>query len=258
MPPSVPVGPAIEVRDLVRTFGSRRAVDGLDLQVQPGTVMALVGSNGAGKTTFMKILATLVEPTAGLARIMGRDVRTDPAGARRRLGFVPSEERSFYWRLTIRQNLEFFASLQGVGPRECHDLVEADLAALGLLDRVDTRFGELSTGMKQSVGIIRALLHDPEVLLLDEPTRSLSPDAGQRAMALLRHLALDRGKAVLVATHNLQEAQAVAHEVAVLHRGRIRACGPLETLHRERGLPGAPSLEGLFRHLTGDGPEGAP
>ena len=244
----------LECRALVRRFGSRTSLDGVDLRAWPGTVTALLGSNGAGKTTLMKILATLLLPTAGLATICGRDVVADPRGTRARMGFVPSEERSFHWRLTVRQNLDFFASLYGLPRKVAADRVDGHLEALHLLDRAETRFGELSTGMKQCLGIIRGLMHDPEVILLDEPTRSLSPDLARTVAELLRTLAEREGRTILFATHNLLEAQSVSHAVAILHQGRLRACGAPRTLFEDLALEGTPTLEAVFHALTGDQP----
>jgi ABC-2 type transport system ATP-binding protein len=241
---------SLECRAVTRRFGSRTSLDGVDLRARPGTVTALLGSNGAGKTTLMKILATLLLPTSGQATICGRDVVADPRGTRARMGFVPSEERSFHWRLTVRQNLDFFAALYGLPRKVAADRVDGHLAALHLLDRADTRFGELSTGMKQCLGIIRGLLHDPEVILLDEPTRSLSPDLARIVTQLLRDLAEREGRTILFATHNLQEAQSASHAVAILHRGRIQACGAPETLFQDLALEGPPTLEAIFHALT--------
>ena len=242
----------LECRELTRTFGGRRPLEGVSFQAWPGKVTALLGSNGAGKTTLMKILATLLLPTSGTALVCGRDVVADPQGTRARMGFVPSEERSFHWRLTVRQNLDFFASLYGLSPKEAAARCDGHLDALQLLDRAGTRFGELSTGMKQCLGIIRGLLHEPQVLLLDEPTRSLSPDLARRVTLLLRAEAEHKGRTILFATHNLLEAEAVADAVAVLHRGRIRAFGTPAALGAELGLGGAPTLEAIFHQVTGE------
>jgi len=242
---------SLECRALARSFGTRRPLDGVDLAARPGTVTALLGSNGAGKTTLMKILATLLIPSAGSASVAGCDVLRDPAGVRRALGYVSSEERSFHWRLTARQNLEFFGALQGLSRREADRRADPLLSELDLLDRAGTRFGELSTGMKQALGIVRGLLHAPQVVLLDEPTRSLSPDLGRKVAELLRRLAEQDGRTILFATHNLFEAEQVAHVVAVLHQGRIRACGAPAELARDLGLPGPPRLDAIFHALTG-------
>ena len=244
-------GPAaIACRGLGRAYGERRALDGLDLEVPRGSVTALVGSNGAGKTTLIKILATLVLPTAGQALVAGLDVADQPAAVRRRLGYVPSEDRSFYWRLTVRQNLAYFAAMHGLSGDRLLRRMEGLLATLHLTDRAGTRFGELSTGMRQCLGLVRGLVHDPEVLVLDEPTRSLSPDLARAVWDLLRREADHHGKTILIATHNLMEAVAVADRIAVMHLGRVRGHGTLAELRLAAGLEEDSGLEALFRAFT--------
>jgi len=228
------------------------ALAGVDLEVGRGALVALAGSNGAGKTTLMKILATLLTPTAGTAEVMGLDVGARGLECRRAIGYAPAEERSFPGRLSVMHNLEFFADLHGV-PRPLFRRRAGELLeALGLERHARTRFAELSSGMKQSLSLARALLHDPPVLLLDEPTRSLSPDLARRVGDLLRDLARSGNKAVLLATHNLGEADAVADEVAVLHRGVLRAQGRPRDLCASLGLPEPHGAEPLFLALTGE------
>jgi len=243
----------LECQDLSRDFGDRSALDGLCLRVAPGSLTALLGSNGAGKTTLMKILATLLLPTGGKASLLGKDVVGFPEHARRVIGYVPAEERSFHGRLTVIQNLEFFAALHGISRRECLDRAQPLLATFGLEGHVRARFSELSSGMKQILALLRALIPDPPILLLDEPTRSLSPDLARRARELLLGLAHQEGKSILLATHNLGEAEAVADEIAILHRGRILAQGPPAALYEAHGVPEGPRLEALFDLLTGSG-----
>jgi ABC-2 type transport system ATP-binding protein len=222
--------------------------------VPSGSVTALVGSNGAGKTSLLKILATLLLPSSGEARVAGLDVVRQAAAVRARIGFVPSEDRSFHWRLTVAQNLDFFAALHGVGRKEWRRRLAPHLEALGLSSREGTPFGHLSTGMKQCLGILRGLAHGPAVVLLDEPTRSLSPDLVQAAGELLRAEAHGQGRGVLLATHNLLEAQAVADRFLILHQGRIQASGTHQDLWAGAGMAGEPALEPLFRVLTGAAP----
>jgi ABC-2 type transport system ATP-binding protein len=157
--------------------------------------------------------------------------------------------------LTVLQNLEFFAALHGLSRRQCRAKSEGPLAELGLEKHRDTRFSELSSGMKQSLALVRSLLHDPPVLLLDEPTRSLSPDLALRAQALLRGLARQEGRSILLATHNLGEAEALADQVAILHGGRIVAQGEPSDLAEGQGLPEAGRMEALFRRFTRTAPE---
>jgi ABC-2 type transport system ATP-binding protein len=241
----------LETRGLCRRFGTTEALRSVDLRVRRGSLVALVGSNGAGKTTLIKILATLLSPTSGTARILGQDVASRAVDCRRNLGYAPADERSFHGRLTVMQNLECFGALQGVGARDVRTRSQGLLEQVGLAQKLGTRFSDLSSGMKQSLSLVRALLHDPPVLLLDEPTRSLSPDLALRVGELLHRLATDRGRTILLATHNLGEADALAGEVAILHGGRIAVQGAPADLCRANQLPGLPGTEAVFRHFTG-------
>lgn len=243
--------PGIECESLSRAFGKRQALSDLRLQVPCGTLAVMLGSNGAGKTTLMKILATLLHPDRGRASILGQDVVHRPEAVRRLLGYVPAEERSFYGRLTVLQNLEFFAALRGLSRRQCRDKALGLLAALRLEDHLQVRFAELSSGMKQSLALVRGLLHDPPVLILDEPTRSLSPDLAHRVQELLLRLAHDEGKAILLATHNLGEAESLCDQLSILQAGRILAQGPPADLCRQHGIADGPARMGaLFSHFT--------
>jgi ABC-2 type transport system ATP-binding protein len=207
------------------------ALDGLDLQVGRGRVSCLLGPNGAGKTTLLKILATLVLPDGGRAQVEGRDVVREPARAKAAVGLAVGDERSFYWRLTGRQNLEFFAALHGLrgGPRDRR--VSELLKLAGLDEAADLRFNGYSTGMRQMLAFARALLADASILLVDEPTRSLDPQAADRVRSFLRaELAGRQGKTILWATHDLGEAADCADDLAVISHGRIRLSGPAATL----------------------------
>lgn len=244
----------LEACGLTRTFGPRTALEAVDLRVARGSLVALMGSNGAGKTTLMKILATLLLPTHGSARVLGQDVVGQAMACRRLIGFVPAEERSFYGRLTVVQNLECFSALHGVTGAQFKARSAPLLERLGLERHVRTRFGDLSSGLKQSLSLVRALLHEPPVLLLDEPTRSLSPDLAQGVADLLRGLVRTEGRTILLATHNLGEAEAVADEVALLHRGRLLVQGAPPELCREHGLSDLPAAQAVFRHFTREAP----
>jgi len=235
---------------LNKSFGQRTVLREVTFEVRGGDILALVGRNGAGKTTLLKILATLITPTDGMVLIGGEDPSRNQLRVKRMIGFVSSEERSFYWRLTGRQNLQFFASLHGINGKEGRKRIDRLLDAIGLEGKGDLRFREYSTGMKQALGIARAMLHDPPVLLLDEPTRSLSPDVARKARQLFHDMAKREGKAILIASHNLSELEGLADHVAILHQGTIRALGDMPTLHQQAGLSGHGTLEALFDHFT--------
>jgi ABC-2 type transport system ATP-binding protein len=217
-------------RELLRRPFDRRtvtALDGLDLSAGPGRVLCLLGPNGAGKTTLLKVLSSLVLPDGGRAFVDGRDVAAEPAAARRAVAFAVNDERSFYGRLTGRQNLEFFGALYGLAGAARDRRVAEVLSLAGLDEAAGLRFNGYSSGMRQMLALARALLADAPILLADEPTRSLDPQAADRVRAFLRgELAGRRGKTVLWATHDLAEAAGQADDIAVIARGRVRLAGP--------------------------------
>jgi ABC-2 type transport system ATP-binding protein len=242
---------AIECIGLGKSFGKRPAIQDVNLGVRKGSISALVGANGAGKTTLLKILATLIVPSCGTARICGEDiVAGDSIEIRRRIGFASSEERSFYWRLTGRQNLKFFASLHQLTGVEADRRIEPLLALSGLEEAASLPFRQYSTGMKQALGVARALLHDPPVLLLDEPSRSLSPDLAGRVHDLIRHEAKKNGKTILIASHNLNEVEKLCDETVVMHRGTVRTVVALEDAFDRVRVSTPGGLEDLFYRVT--------
>jgi ABC-2 type transport system ATP-binding protein len=220
-------------RDLLaslrRPFGgeSLRALHEVSFSLEAGEILALLGPNGSGKTTLLKILASLVLPSGGEARIHGFDVVRRSLETRARIGFCMSEERSFYYRLTGRQNLEFFARLLGVPPAVRTARID-EAAALLRLDEIDDRFMTLSTGTRQKLAVARALIGDRPLLLLDEPTRGLDPYTASRLLARLRELAHREGRAVLFASHDLEAVERVADRLIFLHKGELLAEGARE------------------------------
>jgi len=203
----------------------------VSLEVPQRSIFGIVGPNGAGKTTLLKILACLILPTDGEARICGHDVARRSVAVRRTLGFVTSDERSFYWRLTGIENLQFFGNLYGLFGKPLVHRISYLLERLDLKEPADRPFKEYSSGMKQRLAVARALLHDPPVLLLDEPTRSLDPISAKHLRRfVLEELSGREGKTLILATHNLQEAEQLCHKVAVLSRGRVLSTGRVEDL----------------------------
>lgn len=210
-------------------FWERReitALDGVDLRVNRGEIVALLGRNGAGKTTLLKILATLVLPSAGTARIADIDVAQNSALARAHIGLLTGDERSFYWRLTGHANLELFAALNDIPRHRIPSRVSEALELAGLSGRAHTSFKSYSTGMRQRLALARCLLHNPPVLLMDEPTKGLDPPTKSRFLELLRdELANKQGKTILLTTHNIEEVDA-ADRVDIIHNGKIVASLP--------------------------------
>jgi len=200
------------------------ALRDVSFEVETGEVFGLIGRNGAGKTTLTKIVATLVQPTTGSVSVHGHDSVSDDEHVRRQIGLATAEERSFYWRLTSEQNLMFFARLHGLSDRVAKQRIKDVFAKLELDEVARRRFGELSTGNKQRLAVARALLANPPVLLLDEPTRSLDPLAAARLRELIQSLAQqDPPVTILLTSHNLTEVETLCARVAIISRGRIRA-----------------------------------
>jgi ABC-2 type transport system ATP-binding protein len=257
---------------VLHPFRKAERVEGLrevDLQVPRGSLFGLLGPNGAGKTTLLKILAGLILPSEGTAIVLDHDVATEDRQVKALLGFVTADERSFYWRLSGEDNLIFFARLFGQSEAEARRRSRELIATMELQEVAKRQFLSYSSGMKQRLGIARALLHDPPILCLDEPTRSLDPIAAKHLRRFISEvLNRERGKTIVLATHNLQEAEALCDRLAVLHHGRVLREGRLADLTTGGGqeeyrldvrglaavpadprwtLAAAPSSDGLLR-----------
>ena len=216
----------IEVAGLMKRFGGVQALRGVDMTVAPGEIVALLGPNGAGKSTLMRILATTVLPDGGTARVAGYDVEAKPAQVRASIGLTLGDERSWYWRLTGRQNLESFAALYHFKRTEARSRVDALLAQFNLAEAGDRRFDGYSTGMRMRLSLARALLPDPKILLLDEPTRSLDPVGASEFRDAVAALGRARNLAVLYTTHDLHEAAEIASRIVIVARGAVVAALP--------------------------------
>ena len=209
------------------------ALQNVNLRVNTGELFGLLDPNGAGKTTLMKILSTLILPTSGTALVHGHDVRKEGEQVRRIIGYAISEERSFYWRLTGRQNLRFFAIMNNLSAEETNRRVAEALELVGLEDKANVPFRNYSKGMRSRLAIARALLSIPEVLFLDEPTRSLDPPTAHAMQQFIKGtLVGEHEKTVFLATHDLHEAEELCDRVAIIDRGEIKVCGPPEDLGR--------------------------
>lgn len=233
-------------------FGRRRqvvrALENVDLRLKSGETLAVLGTNGAGKTTLIKLAANLLLPTAGELRVCGLDCRSRGGEIRSKVGLATADERSFYWRLSPRRNLEFFAALRGMNTGETARRLGELEERLGLGAFLDLPFSDLSSGMRQRVGLARALLHRPQLLLLDEPTHSLSPEAVLEVDRLIAEQSKE-GCAVLLATQSPAEACRLGDRLCVMHAGRILFDGVLEGLREEAqslGLRGEAPPEELF------------
>lgn len=228
--------PAIETKSLSKTYdrprgwlrlarrGGTAAVREVTLRVESGELFGLLGPNGAGKTTLVKMLATLISPTSGTATVGGFGLHRS-GKIRQTVGLVVSDERSFYWRLSGRRNLDFFAAMYGLKAGDADSRVDQVLAEVDLVDEADKRFANYSTGMRQRLAIARSLLHRPSILFLDEPSRSLDPGATGRLHALICRLVNNQPMTIFLITHDLAEAEKLCQRVAVMHQGRIRIVG---------------------------------
>ncbi len=236
------VGAAVEVKGLKKTFVSgwlrrrrKEALKGVDLTVPEGAFWGILGPNGAGKTTLLSILSNLLTPEEGEVRILGMDVRAHATDLRKRIN-LSSGHANFLWSMTVQENLQYYAMLYGLPRKKRHQKVEDLLRLLDFNDFARVRFDELSTGTKQKLSLAKALLNDPQLLLLDEPTVGLDPDVAHRTREIIRSLHRERGTTTLMTTHNMKEAENLCQQVAFIKDGTIKACGEPRDLKRKLGL----------------------
>lgn len=241
--------PVIETFELTKRFSALKnyrallrfrrretltAVDAVTLQVYAGEVFGLLGPNGAGKTTLVKMLCSLILPSAGHALIDGHDIVTATAIARRCIGLIDCQERSFFWRLSGRQNLEFFAAIHNLHGALARRRIAELLDLVGLRADSERAFMHYSSGMRQKLAIARGLLPMPPILLMDEPTRSLDPVAAHELRRFIRETLVQRlGHTVLLVTHHLEEAEELCNRVAIMHQGRLIACDPVSAIKQQ-------------------------
>jgi sodium transport system ATP-binding protein len=236
----------ISVAGLSKSFhekkrGTVRAVDEVSFEVKPGQVFGLLGLNGAGKTTTLRLLATMLKPDAGTARVAGYDLLEQPDEVRRRIGFLTGNT-GLYLRLTGRETLQYFGGLQGLTKKVVDERIERFAQLLDMPSFLDVRVDKYSTGMKQKVSIARTLIHDPPVLILDEPTLGLDVLTSRSIVEFIRTAKAD-GKAVIFSTHIMWEAARLCDYIGVVHEGRMKKLATLEDLKRTYGTD---DLDGIF------------
>jgi len=229
----------IEAEGLGKNFDGFLAVDDVTLEVNAGEVVALLGPNGAGKTTTVRMLASLLRPTRGRARVAGFDVEASPTQVRQRLGLL-TEHHGLYTRMRATEYLVFFGRAYGLSPATLRRRCEAWMETFGLAQDAARRLGEYSKGMRQKLALVRALLHEPPVLLLDEPTSAMDPASAHQVRQSIRLLRSEQ-RAILICTHNLMEAEALADRIAIIRAGRLAAVGTVDEL--KRTFLGEPLME---------------
>jgi ABC-2 type transport system ATP-binding protein len=238
---------ALEVRGLGKSFGKQRAVDGLDLGVRAGELYALLGPNGAGKTTTLRMVVGLLQPDRGEISVFGMDARKDPRGAKRLMAWLP-DEPMLYDKLNPLEYLEFVAGLWDVPAVQARARAEELLRWLGLWEQRGQRCESFSRGMKQKTALAGALIHDPRLLILDEPLTGLDAAAARQVKDLLQERAR-AGGTVILTTHILEVAERVSDRIGIIQDGRLRAEGTLEELRASAGA-GQSTLEDVFLQLV--------
>jgi ABC-2 type transport system ATP-binding protein len=233
----------IETEGLTKDFDDFRAVESLSLTVESGMVFAFLGPNGAGKTTTIRMLTSILVPTAGWARVAGYDVVRQPAQVRASVG-VLTEHHGLYERMKATEYLDFFGRIYRLPADMRRKRAQGLMERFGLADAVQRRLGEYSKGMKQKLALVRALLHNPPVLLFDEPTSAMDPQSAKQVRDAVLELKRDR-RTIVLTTHNLNEAQQLADRVGVIRRGRLIANGTFDELSRR--FVGDPIMEVRFR-----------
>ena len=242
-----PAVPLIEMRHLVKRYGDKLAVDDVSLEVHAGEIFGFLGPNGAGKTTTIKVAIGLLQPSAGEVRVAGWDIQKEPLRAKAASGYVP-DEPTLYPKLSGRELLRFVGDLYGVDSAQVDRRIEELLRLFDLASAADDTIDSYSHGMRQKMSLAAALVHDPKVLVLDEPTVGLDPKSARLIKDILRQLA-DRGAAVFLSTHILEIAEHMCDRIGIINQGRLIAAGTMAEL-RALGQ-GQSRLEDIFLSLTG-------
>ncbi|MBO8164782.1 MAG: ATP-binding cassette domain-containing protein [Brevibacillus sp.] len=237
----------IEVNQVTKRFGSFVAVDNLTFAIQPGEVLGLLGENGAGKTTTMRMMATVLQPTSGDITVDGFSVSRQSMQVRRRIGLLFGGDVGLYGRLTARENISYFGMLYGMEERALSERIIQLSRTLQMEEYLDRRVSGFSRGMKQKVAIARSLVHDPAVILLDEPTTGLDVSAASVFRRLIADLR-QAGKTILFSSHNMGEVEKLCDRVVIMHRGRLRFVGSIAELKQRYRLD---DLDDLFMRVVG-------
>jgi ABC-2 type transport system ATP-binding protein len=241
-------GGGISIQNLTKTYGKLVALNGVSLEVRPGEVIGLLGPNGAGKSTLMKIVVGILRPTSGTVSVGGFDIVKDPEKAKKAVGYLP-ENPSLYTGLTVSEFLRFLGKIRSVPDEVLEERIAASLKTFSLEEKTNALLGSLSKGMKQKVALTAAGIHDPQVLVMDEPLTALDP----KTQIFVNNWILSQGvagKTVLLSTHNLEIVQDYATRIAIIDRGSIIAVGDLQSLRRMADAGKDARLDEVFLKLT--------
>jgi len=243
----------IRAQELTRTFkgknGTVTAVNRVTFHIRKGEVVGMIGENGAGKTTTLRMIAGLLEPTSGTLEVMGEDIRNNARKARSRIGVLFGGETGLYDRLTARENLEYFARLYGIGRHESQERIRQLAVQFGMKEYLDRKVGGFSKGMRQKVAIARTLIHDPDLILFDEPTTGLDITSANIFRQLVRQLSRE-GKTIVFSSHIMEEVQMLCSSAILIHKGELVYHGSLEELYAAED---SRDLNYIFHVATGEG-----
>lgn len=243
------IGTAVKAENLTKSYGSKEAVRGVDLEVERGTLYGFLGPNGAGKTTCIRMLTGLIRPSGGTVEVAGMNVTQHPLEVKRRIGLVPDEPQLFD-KLTAREFLSFVGDVYRMPREEARRRADELLEMFDLSEAAGSLMDGYSHGMQQKCALAAALLHEPEVLFLDEPTVGLDPASARLIKEVLRRI-VARGATVFMATHILEIAQTLCDSVGIIQDGRIRASGTMDELRTEAHAADDNTLEDIFLNFTG-------
>ncbi|HZG79617.1 MAG TPA: ATP-binding cassette domain-containing protein [Brevibacillus sp.] len=232
----------IEVQQVTKQFGAFTALENVSFRVEAGEVYGLLGENGAGKTTMMRMMATILRPTSGNIEVAGYSVIKEPNEVRRRIGILFGGDVGLYSRLTARENIAYFGSMYGMDRTAIEQRIKRLSQMLEMDSFLDRRVGPFSRGMKQKVAIARTLVHDPQVILLDEPTTGLDVTAATMFRQMIGTLQAE-GKTILFSSHNMGEIDKLCKRIALIHKGRLQYAGTLQKLREQYGMQ---DLDDLF------------
>ncbi|MFN3849233.1 MAG: gliding motility-associated ABC transporter ATP-binding subunit GldA [Spirosomataceae bacterium] len=232
---------SIKIQNLSKVYGTQKAVDNISFEINKGEIVGFLGPNGAGKSTTMKIMTGYIPATEGTAEINGFDVKTNPMQVKQTIGYLP-EHNPLYLDMYVREFLEFVGSMYGLSGKNLKNRIDEVIELVGLSIEKHKKIGQLSKGYRQRVGIAQALIHDPEVLILDEPTTGLDPNQLVEIRGLIKQIG--QNKTVVFSTHIMQEVEAICDRVVIINRGKIVADGNLNELRQGK------AMEDVFRELT--------